>query len=143
MKNYTKIPNEMLNQSQLSIPARYLYCVMLRHCGQDNHCFPSQATLGEEIGVTDRYVRSLINELISIGIVYKRRLGYNRANTYTVAKDLKRDWKNGSYHLGTKFPLHQGTPVPDKSTYIKGKGKRSIKGFEKLRKDLFEKRIIT
>ncbi len=142
MKNYTKIPNEILTQSQLTIPARYLYCALLKYCGNDDKCFPSQQTLGKDLGRTPRYVRELLGELISAGLVYKKRLGYNRANTYTVSKDLKTYWNHGSYHIGTVFPLHQGNTVPDKSTYIKGKGKRSIKGLEKMRKALIEQRII-
>jgi hypothetical protein len=142
MRPYTKIPNQMLNQSQLSIPARYLYCVLLRHCGKNDKCFPSQKTLGKEVGITDRYIRKMLIELINAGLVYKRRLGYNRANTYTVSKDLKTDWNQGSYRIGSIFPLHQGNTVPDKSTYIKGKGKRSIKGLEKMRDALIEKHII-
>ena len=36
--------------------------------------------------------------------------------------------KSGSYHIGSVFPLHKGSLVPTKSTYIKEKDKRLIRG---------------
>jgi len=132
MKNYTKIPNEILGPSQLTIEARYLYCLLLRYCGKDERCFPSQDTLAKDTSFTPRHVRNLLNQLIQTGIVVKKRSGWNRANTYTVSKSLKIDRNGVSSHLGSMFPLHKGTPIPPKNTYLKGKGKRSIKGMERL-----------
>ena len=39
IKGYTKIPNDILAESQLTIQARYLLCVLIRHCGKDDWCF--------------------------------------------------------------------------------------------------------
>lgn len=131
-RSYTIIPNEVLGANQLSLPARYLYCVLLKHSGQDDKCFPSQDTLALTLGYTPRHIRTLLTELVHAGLVYKVRHGWNRANNYYVAKHLYIERKDGSYHIGSSVPLHQGNPKPPKSTYLKGKGKRSIKGLELL-----------
>lgn len=142
MKNYTKIPNEMLNESQLPIPARYLYCVLLKYCGKNEWCFPGQKTLAKILGYSEEYIRKLLKKLYTAGIVSKKRRGFNRTNTYKVAKSLEINRNSGSAHIGSKFPLHQGTTVAPKSIYLKGKGKRSLKGLEKCRKELEKKGIM-
>lgn len=142
MRSYTKIPNEILGPSHLTIEARYLYCLLLKYCGRDERCFPSQDTLAKDTGFTSRHIRNLLNHLILAGIVVKKRSGWNRANTYTVSKLLKIDRNGISYHLGSMFPLQQGNELPPKSTYLKGKGKRSSKGLESLREALIKRGIL-
>jgi hypothetical protein len=151
MKNYTKIPNELMSQSQLSIQARYLLCVLLKYCGKDEWCFPSQARLAEDLGYkSSRYIRSVLGQLQRAGLVYKKRRGFNKSNTYRVAKVFTIERSPASYpqgqsascHLSSDIPLHQGSVIPPKSTYLKGKGKTSFVGLEKMRKDLVEMRII-
>lgn len=139
MRNYTIIPNEILGASQLSVQARYLLCVLLKYCGQDEWCFPSQETLAKEVGCSARYIRRLLEELLHAGVIVKTRRGFNRSNTYRVAKSFVVDRNGSSCQLGSKFPLHQGNTVPTKSTYLKGKDKRSLKGLENLRKTLVRK----
>lgn len=139
MKNFTIISNPILQESQLSISARYLYCVLRKYCGQDEDCFPSQATLALQLGVVTRTIRKLLKELISADLVVKHRSGFNKSNTYTVAKELRADRNHNSYHIGPLFPLHEGNHMPDKSTYIKAKGKRSLIGMKKLNDILIKK----
>lgn len=132
MKNFTAIHNELFERSQLSIPARLLHCILLKYCGQDDHCYPSQKTLAENLGLCgSRHVRTLLNELINAGLVTKKRSGFNKSNTYKVAKDFVLDRNGNSSHLGSKFPLHQGSTVPPKNTYRKAGVK---KGIQLLRK---------
>ena len=141
MKDFTLIKNDIFQESQLSIPARYLLCVLTKYCGQKGYCFPSQSTLGKTLGCSDRHIRDLLNELGAAGLVYKTRRGYNRSNTYKVAKEfvVKNDRNAGSYQLGSMFPLHQGSPIPPKSTYLEIKDKSSSKGLERLRKVMEER----
>lgn len=139
---FTIIPNQIFERNQLSLQARFLFCVLLKYCGQDDHCYPSQKTLGKHLGMSDRHVRTIIKELIGSGLIVATRRGFNRSNTYYVAKEL--DWekrKSGSYHLGSKYPLQQGNVLPNKNTYLKGKGKTSHKGLEKLGDVLIRKGI--
>lgn len=146
MKNFTIIPNQIFGQSQLSAQARFLYCVLLKYCGQNEWCFPSQLTLGNILGYSDKHIRTLLNELIEARLVSKERRGWNRSNTYHVQKLLDTGRKPTSVpsqtsrfpHLGNKVPIHNETVVPSINTYLKGKDKRSLKGLEKCRKKLEE-----
>lgn len=143
MRGYTKIPNELLDESDLSIQERYLYCVMLRHCGNKDTCFPSHLRLGKILGVSDRYIRFLISSLEKKSdILSHKRSGWNRANTYTLSKDLTLKRNQSSYHLGSMFPIHKGNSIPTNNTYLTGKGNRSLKGLESMRKDLEKKGIL-
>ncbi len=141
MKNFTIIPNEILGPSQLSINARYLFCLLRKYCGQKEACFPGQKKLGVDMNLTSRQVRNLLKELIDSGLISSKRFGWNKANSYTVSKELKIDRKGISYHLGSLFPLHDGNTVPPKNTYLKERDKRSIKGMESLREILVKKGI--
>lgn len=146
MKNFTIIPNELLGESQLSIPSRYLYCVLLKYCGQDEWCFPSQNTLAKNLNCSERHIRNLIEELEGNELLYKVRRGFNRSNNYKPAKSLtyyrQSNGNSNSSHLGSMLPLHTGNEVPPKNTYLKAKAKRSVKGLEKLRESMEGKGII-
>jgi hypothetical protein len=143
MRNFTVIPNQVFGESQLSIQSRYLYCVLLKHCGKNDFCFPSQITLGKILGCSDRNIRTLLAELIQSELISKQRRGWNRSNTYYVVKLLDTDRIPSSYHSGSKVPVHNETPVPPKSTYLKTKdnNKYSLKGLESCRRTLEEKGI--
>ncbi len=140
MKNFTVIPNQVFEQSQLSVQSRYLYCVLLKHCGKSDWCFPSQLTLGKTLGCSDRHIRTLLKELIKVELVSKERRGWNRSNTYYVVKLLDTDRIPSSPHLGSEVPVHNETTVPPKSTYLitkdNNKYKYSLKGKEQCRKNL-------
>lgn len=138
MRNFTIIPNQVLEQSQLSVQSRYLYCVLLKHCGKNDYCFPSQITLGKTLGCSDRNIRTLLAELIQNELISKQRRGWNRSNTYYVVKLLETDRIPSTYHSGSEVPVHNETAVPPKSTYLitKDNNKYSLKGKEQCRKNL-------
>jgi len=154
MRNFTIIPNQIFEQSQLSVPARYLYCVLLKFCGKDEWCFPGQITLGKILGYTPKHIRTLLDELIGTKLVSKERRGWNRSNTYHVVKLLDTDrihssdtnrkstsvslQDSSSPQSGNKVPIHNETVVPPKSTYLKGKDKNSVKSLESLRQRMVE-----
>lgn len=148
MKNYTKIPNELFQESQLSVNERYLFGLLLKYSGKKDFCFPSQKTLGGIMLLSERYIRKLLQQLKNKGIIHIQRTGFNKPNTYKVSKNLIRitdistDRKTKSYHIGTPVPLHTGTIIPPKNTYIRGKENINIKNIEELneaRKKLIKK----
>lgn len=154
MRNFTIIPNQIFEQSQLSVPARYLYCVLLKYCGKDEWCFPGQITLGEILDYSPKHIRTLLKELIEIRLISKKRRGWNRSNNYHVVKLLDTDRIPSSYpdrkptsvmiqtssspQSGSVVPIHNEPAVPPKSTYLKAKGKSSVKGREMVRRKLEE-----
>jgi DNA-binding transcriptional regulator PaaX len=111
--------------------------------------------LGKDLGFSSRYIRTLLDELERENILTKKREGWNRSNTYRLTKSLTADRnsssskpkkykKSSSPHLGSKFPLHQGTSVPPINTYLKGKDKKKMskKGLEHLRKEMCKLRLM-
>lgn len=153
MKNFTMVPNPMLKECQISIPARYLYCVLLRYCGQKDYCYPGQETLAEDLGCSSRHIRNLIVELEKNKIIVKDRKGFNRSNTYVVSKTLANDRnsvaslnegnlqkirKSKSAHSGKRIPIQLGKSVPTINTYGIRKDKNTFShvGLEKLRKEM-------
>jgi len=144
MKNYTKIPNEIFEKSQLSISARYLYCLLLKFCGKKEWCYPSQKTLGKVAGKSEKRIRAYLEELKEAGLILVRRTGFNKPNTYKVSKspEIVEDRTKMTPQIGSKFPLHMGQKVPPKSTYIKEKDKTtSKKGMEQIGEVLKRKGI--
>jgi hypothetical protein len=139
MKNFTLIPNEILEESQLSITTRYLLCVLLKFSGQNDWCYPNQKTLGKNLDCSPRHIRNLLGELELNGLIVKRRTGFNKPNNYKVSKEYTSERKYGSCHIGSKFPVNQGTAFPSKNTYVKTKSKRRM---EIEREKLTEKGII-
>ena len=148
MKNYTKIPNEIFEKSQLSISERYLFGLLLKYCGNKDFCYPSQKTLARITTFSERYVRKLLKKLEERQIIYIKRTGFNKTNTYKVSKDLmitpytSSDGKSEPCHIGTPVPLYTGTLIPPKNTYTKGKDKINVKnldGLESARKKLIKK----
>ncbi|MFA7300798.1 MAG: helix-turn-helix domain-containing protein [Candidatus Shapirobacteria bacterium] len=136
MKNFSMIPNEIFEPSQLSAPAVLLYCVLIKHCGKDDWCFPGQELLAKRVRVSTRYIRDLTDELINAGLVYKTRHGFNQSNTYKVSKHLE-IYRNGSSdQIRSIVPLHNGSTLPTINTYLKGKGKRSVKGLSSMKEVL-------
>ena len=142
MKNFTPIYNEIFEESQLSVPAKYLYCVLLKHCGQKDWCYPSQKTLGKCLGKSEKPIRRYLKELESAGIIFKKRIGFNRPNTYKVSKDLliEEDKSKMTHHIVSKFPLNIGQELPPNNTYIKVKDKTiSKRGLENIKEELIRK----
>lgn len=136
MKNFTIIPNELFEKSQLSVPARMLLCTLLKYCGQKDMCYPSQQTLSENLLCTPRHIRNLLDELLQAKLITKQRTGFNKSNTYTVTKQFKIVGNYSSPHLRSKFPLNPGTTIPPKNTYIKTKGKIYTSLLRKRAKEL-------
>lgn len=145
------VPNEVLDESQLSIQARFLYIVLLKHCYQKETCFPGQKALAAVLGCGERNIRVLLKQLVNEGLIEIKRDGWNRANTYTVYRNLKSTRNlhsinnptirnSASSHSGTKVPLHTGKNVPTNNTNgIKRNNKMSPAKYEIWRKELIEK----
>ncbi|MBI5356677.1 helix-turn-helix domain-containing protein [Candidatus Collierbacteria bacterium] len=111
-------------------------CVLLKHCRQDEYCYPGQRTIADTLGYSPRYIRNLVSELESQHLVSKKRRGFNKTNTYRVIKDLTLDGNSTSPHLRTKYPLNQGNQFPTNINYRIGKS--NIKGMKSLREALIK-----
>jgi hypothetical protein len=152
MNQYTKIPNQLFEESQLSVNQRYLFGLLLKFCGKKEFCYPGQKKLAKIMGCSTRNIRKHIKKLVDAELISIKKIGFNKSNTYKVSKELlvrncssslsmDSNGNCGSPHLGTPVPLHMGTVVPPKSTYIKEKDKmygKTSKGQEKCREKLIK-----
>ena len=86
MFNGIWIPESLLKCSAISPSAKLLYGQLARFAGKDGRCFPSVRTLASELGMADRQVQRLIEELCTAGFLRKdaqyRLNGSQTVNTY-------------------------------------------------------------
>lgn len=89
MKDYTLTPNEYLSDMALTVKAKYLLCVLIRHCGARTYCWPTQKSLSKSMSCSTRTVRKYLTELEQHGYITKTRKGFNLPNIYSVKNRLK------------------------------------------------------
>lgn len=116
--DFSMIPNRILGHSKLSVPARYLYCVLIKYCfSKKTSCFVTQKTLGKDTDYSERHIRTLLTELIKVRLVKKMRKEFNGCNYYSVNRELGRSWNSKSSRLGSAVPSEYGNTVPDNNTF--------------------------
>ena len=81
---FTQVPNFMLRSAELSVGAKITYAMFLSYAWHNDCCFPGQATLAEDIGVSRQSVNGFIRELERAGFVGVKRRGLGKTNLYTV-----------------------------------------------------------
>jgi hypothetical protein len=65
------IPNVLMRFKGLSPTAKLCWARLAQYLGKDGLAYPSQETLGEEVGVTDRHIRDVLEELQRAGFIFK------------------------------------------------------------------------
>jgi biotin operon repressor len=103
-KGFTQVPNHILDNSKLSPGAKLTYAMLLKYAWQHDYCFPGQETLAKDMGVSDRSVRTYLQELEKAEFVVIKQRGLGKVNLYelnlTVAGSSSADRKN--------FPVRTG-----------------------------------
>jgi len=79
---FTQLPNYVLKDKKLSFGARLAYAVLLSYAWQDESCFPGQARMAEDLGTTDRSIRTFLKELRQRGYITWKQQGLNKPNIY-------------------------------------------------------------
>lgn len=79
---FTMVPNMLLNDPTLSVGAKIVYAKFLQYAWEKDYCYPGQARLGEEIGLTKQRVGQLTKELEQAGLLEVKRRGMNKTNLY-------------------------------------------------------------
>lgn len=111
---FTIVPNAVIYNATLSIPARFVYGLLKSFAWRGDNCFPGQRKLAEILGVTDRSVRSYMAELIDVGLVTSERRGMGESNLYTLSFLTERNSASGL--IGTELPDKTGNELPTKKT---------------------------
>ncbi len=81
-RGFTQVPNHVLESSVLSPGAKLAYAMLLKYAWQHDYCFPGQARLAKDMGVTDRSVRTYLQELEANNVVSIKRRGLGKPNFY-------------------------------------------------------------
>ncbi len=96
-QGFTQVPNFILKSKDLSVGAKLTYAMLLSYAWANNYCFPGQATLAKDIGVSPRSVVTFIKELQQRDCISVKRQGLNKPNIYTLHLTIK-----GKVGKGTK-----------------------------------------
>jgi hypothetical protein len=83
-KGFTQIPNYILRDHKLSFGARLVYAVLLSYAWQEDSCFPGQERIAEDLGTSDRSVRTYLSELKERGYIDWKQQGLNKTNVYYI-----------------------------------------------------------
>lgn len=84
---FTQVPNFLLKSKKLSAGDKMTFAMLLSYAWQNDYCFPGQERLAQDLGLTDRSVRTHLKSLETIGLLSIQRRGQGKTNVYEL--DLK------------------------------------------------------
>lgn len=83
-KGFTMVPNHVLVSGKISPGAKLCFAMLLRYAWQNGFCFPGQARLALDMGVSDRSVRTYLQELSALELITIRQRGLGKPNLYEI-----------------------------------------------------------
>lgn len=86
---FTQVPNFILTNEQISVGAKLAYAMLLKYAWQDDACFPGQIKLAQDMGATDRSVRTYLKELESVYLLEIKQRGLGKTNLYRLHLTVK------------------------------------------------------
>lgn len=86
---FTQVPNFILTNAKLSVGAKLAYAMLLKYAWQDDACFPGQVKLAEDMGATDRSVRTYLKELEAAELLEIKQRGLGKTNLYRLHLTIK------------------------------------------------------
>ena len=81
-KGFTQVPNFLLKSAKLSAGDKMTFAMLLSYAWQNDYCFPGQQRLAEDLGLSDRSVRTHLKSLEAIGLLAIQRRGQGKTNIY-------------------------------------------------------------
>lgn len=87
---FTQVPNFILTKKELSVGAKLSYAMLLKYAWADDACFPGQLKLGEDMGSSERSVRSYLKELEDGGLLEITQRGLGKTNIYRLFLTVKK-----------------------------------------------------
>lgn len=90
LHGFTQVPNFLLTSKDVSVGAKLTYAMLLKYARQDDHCFPGQQRLAEDMGAGERSVRTYLNELETAGFLEVKQQGLGRTNLYRLHLIVKK-----------------------------------------------------
>jgi biotin operon repressor len=83
-KLFIKVPLWLLKREDISASAELIYGRLMLYAWGKKNCYPSQSTLGVEVGMTRRAVRKHVSELKRAGLVSSQKRGQHQSALYTL-----------------------------------------------------------
>lgn len=83
---FAAFPYLVMNDTSISINARFTYAMLLQFAWQEGETFPKQKTLADRIGVSVRQVRRYLCELKCARYIQIERKDKRFNNTYIIKK---------------------------------------------------------
>ena len=90
-QGFTQVPNFILTKKDISVGAKLAYAMLLKYAWGDDACFPGQVKLAEDMGSTDRSVRTYLKELETAGALEVVQRGLGKTNVYRLYLTVKRN----------------------------------------------------
>ena len=81
-KGFTQVPNFLLKSQKLSSGDKMAFAMLLSYAWQNDYCFPGQKRLAQDLGLSDRSVRTHLKSLEAQGLLAIRRRGQGKTNIY-------------------------------------------------------------
>jgi biotin operon repressor len=81
-RGFTQVPNFLLKSKKLSSGDKMTFAMLLSYAWQNDFCFPGQERLAEDLGLSDRSVRTHLKSLEANGLLAIQRRGQGKTNTY-------------------------------------------------------------
>ena len=81
-QGFTQVPNHVLRSGDITPGGKLAYAMLLSYAWQNDYCFPGQERLAKDMGVTDRSVRTYLQELETKGFLRIKRQGLGKTNVY-------------------------------------------------------------
>lgn len=79
---FTQVPNFLLRYKKLSSGDKLCFAMLLSYAWQNDYCFPGQEKLADDLGLTDRSVRTHLKALEENGLLAIKRRGQGKTNIY-------------------------------------------------------------
>lgn len=100
---FTQVPNFLLKSKKLSAGDKLAFAMLLSYAWQNDFCFPGQQRLADDMGITDRSVRTHLKALESNGLLTIVQRGQGKTNLYEL--NLKPPGRKRPMQTGRKLPV--------------------------------------
>ncbi len=79
---FTQLPNFLLKSKKFSSGDKITFAMLLSYAWQNDFCFPGQARLAADMGITERSVRTHLKALEVGGLLAITQRGQGKTNIY-------------------------------------------------------------
>lgn len=79
---FTQVPNFLLKSKKLSAGDKLAFAMLLSYAWQNDFCFPGQQRLADDMGITERSVRTHLKALEANGHLTIVQRGQGKTNLY-------------------------------------------------------------